>query len=45
MTDFLLALAIVLTLLLGHWIMSRLDLYLNSVKIDEGSADTRESAP
>ena len=41
MTDFLLALALVVALLFGFWIMSRLDLFLNSLKDEQDDENSR----
>ena len=39
MTDFLLALVLVMTLLFGRWIMSRIDRYLDSQNDDMDDTD------
>ena len=44
MTDFLLALAFVMTLLFGCWIMSRLDRFMNSFDNDATAQSTLNNA-
>ena len=43
MTDFLLAVSFLLMLLIGYWMMTRLDRYLDSAKIADDDAEAHRA--